>query len=213
LSAEYDFIEPLLKAMGDLFAWLRAAGIPVVVIGGVAASLQSKPRLTRDVDAVVLLGDSSMEDLVSAGSRFGIFPRIPDVLRFAQRNRILLLIHEPSSVELDVSLGIMPFEEEMIARAGLVVVKGLSIPLASPEDLVIMKSLAMRDVDARDIDSLLGTHPRLDKARIRHWVRQFAEVMEMPEIVDRLELHLAPPKRIPLMRKSTRSKPRSKRRP
>jgi hypothetical protein len=53
-----------------------------------------------------------------------------------------------------------------------------------------MKALPMRDVDVRDIVSLLEVFPKLDRERVRHWVRQFAEVMEMPEISERLETYL-----------------------
>jgi hypothetical protein len=210
LSADRDFIEPLLQAIGDLLAWFQATGVPGVIIGDVAASLQSKPRLTRNVDAVILLGERSLEDFLKAGARFGIVPRLSDPLKFARQNRILLLIHSASSVELDVSLGVMPFEEEMVSRAHGVLVQGVSIPVASPEDLIVMKALPLRDVDARDIDSLLEVYPDLDKARVRHWVRQFAEVMEMPEMIERLEMHLAPAKPRSPIRKSVRRKPRRK---
>jgi hypothetical protein len=46
------------------------------VIGGVAASLRGKPRLTNDVDALVLEADA--ETLLRSGSEFGFEPRIAD---------------------------------------------------------------------------------------------------------------------------------------
>jgi hypothetical protein len=210
LSADNDFIEPLLRALSDLLAWFRGTGVPGVIVGGLAASIQSKPRLTRDVDAVVLLGDRSLEEFTRDGESFGIVPRRSDAIKFARKNRILLMVHSPSSVELDVALGAMPFEEEMISRANVVVIQGVSIPVASPEDLIVMKAIPFRSVDEQDIDSLLQMFPALDKGRVRHWVRQFAEVMEMPEMIERLELHLAPRKPKSLVRKSARRKPSGK---
>ena len=208
MSADRDFIEPLLKALRDLLAWFRTTGVPGVIVGGVAASIQSEPRLTRDVDAVVLLGGRSLEEFLKDGARFGIVPRLSDALKFARRNRILLLVHGSSSINLDVALGAMPFEEEMISRANVVEINGVSIPVASPEDLIVMKALPLRPVDARDITSLVRMFPNLDKDRVRRWVREFAEVMEMPEIAERLEMHLAPPRRkAPALKAARRAPP------
>ncbi len=40
----------LRVALADLMAWLDAPKIPSMVIGGVAASVSGRPRLTQDVD-------------------------------------------------------------------------------------------------------------------------------------------------------------------
>ena len=52
--AEPVELAPLLVVLRDLVAWLDAEKVPGVVIGGLAASLLGRPRLTRDVDALVL---------------------------------------------------------------------------------------------------------------------------------------------------------------
>jgi hypothetical protein len=41
-----------------------------------------------------------------------------------------------------------------------------------------------------DIDSVIESHPGLDKERIRYWVRQFAETLELPELWNDLEPRL-----------------------
>jgi len=41
----------LESALADLMGWLDAAHIPSMIIGGVAASVLGRPRLTQDVDA------------------------------------------------------------------------------------------------------------------------------------------------------------------
>jgi hypothetical protein len=45
----------LLAALADLMKWLDAANMPSMVIGGVAASLLGRPRLTQDADALAIL--------------------------------------------------------------------------------------------------------------------------------------------------------------
>lgn len=187
-----DTLAPLLEALRSLLGWLRATKTPGVVIGGVAASLLGRPRVTGDVDAVVWIGDASWGAFVEAGRRFGIVPRRPDVIPFARRSRVLLLRHEPSTIDLDVSLGALPFEEEMIARARRHRLGRLSVPLPTPEDLIVMKAIAHRPRDIADIESILEAHPRIDEKRIRDLVREFAAVLETPDLATDLERLLAP---------------------
>ena len=59
--------------------------------------------------------------------------------------------------------------------------------VAAPEDLIITKAVAHRKRDLLDIDNLVSVYPNLDLARIRHWVGQFAAVLESPELVGDLE--------------------------
>lgn len=60
---------------------------------------------------------------------------------------------------------------------------GLSLPLPTPEDLLIMKAVAHRPRDLVDAEAIMEAHPRLDRRRVRSWVRQFAEALETPEIL------------------------------
>lgn len=186
-----ESLAPLLAALRDLVAWLQAERVPGVVIGGVAASLLGRPRVTRDVDAVVLLDDARWEEFLAAGARFGFTPRRPDALAFAQKARVLLVHHESSDIDADVVFGALPFEEEAIARAVWEDLGGVSLPLPSPEDLIIMKAVAHRPRDLADIESILDAHPVLDLRRVRQWVRQFSTALEMPQILDDLEIILA----------------------
>jgi hypothetical protein len=187
-----EALVPLLEALRSLLGWLRATKTRGVVIGGVAASLLGRPRVTGDVDAVVWIGDASWDAFVKAGRRFDIVPRRPDVIAFARRSRVLLLRHEPSTIDLDVSLGALPFEEEMIARARRHRLGRLSVPLPVPEDLIIMKAIAHRPRDIADIESILEANPGIDEARIRNLVREFAAALETPELSTDLERLLSP---------------------
>lgn len=58
----------------------------------------------------------------------------------------------------------------------------MSIPLPTPEDLIIMKAVAHRPQDLADIRALVAAHPGLDQERVSRHVREFAEVLEMPEL-------------------------------
>ena len=49
-----------------------------------------------------------------------------------------------------------------------------------------MKAVAHRTRDLADIEAVLEAYPKLDFKRIRKWVKEFAEVLEMPEIYEDL---------------------------
>src|ERR1044071_1840284 len=167
--------------------WMTRERIAGTIVGAVAVSIRGQPRNTDDVDAVVLGDTTSWERVLESAARYGFVPRIDDVLDFAAHSRVLLLRHEPSGVDVDVSLGALPFEREMIERSTIVKVSGLQLRLSSAEDLVIMKALARRPKDIADIDGILTVNPDLDLAHVRHHLREFSSVLEMPEIYDDFE--------------------------
>ena len=76
-------------------------------------------------------------------------------------SRVLLLKHEPSGIEIDLSLADLPFEREVIERAVERAVHGVSFRVATPEDIVVMKAIAMRPRDIADIGAVwtAGTKP------------------------------------------------------
>ncbi len=164
--------------------WIDGEGLEATIIGGVAAGLQGQPRLTEDVDAVVIGAEA--EALIETGARFGFAPRIKDAVEFSHSTHVLLMRHR-SGVELDLSLGALPFERETIERAQRIDAGGLEISIASAEDLIIMKALARRPQDIADIAGILAIRADLDLDRIRDWVRQFSAVLELPEIFDDLQ--------------------------
>ncbi|HEY9072816.1 MAG TPA: nucleotidyltransferase [Desulfobaccales bacterium] len=184
-------LAPLLVVLRDLVAWLNAEEVQGVVIGGLAASLLGRPRLTRDVDVLVLADEDHWGAFLAAGANHGFIPRRSDALAFAQETRVLLMRHEPSGIDADLVFGSLPFEKGVITRAEWVELGGVRIPLPLPEDLIIMKAVAHRPRDREDIEAILIAHPKLDLRRVRRWVREFSAVLEMPEILNDLEALLS----------------------
>lgn len=178
---------PLIETLRDLIAWLEAEKVQQVVIGGVAVALIAQPRMTEDIDAVISLDTDLLESFLLTATSYGFAPRISDAADFARRRRVILLQHQPTGVNVDLSCGVLPFEEEMILRARLLTIGSLKVKVATPEDLVITKAIAHRPRDIADIESILNIEPNLDFERIRFWVSQFAEALEMPELMEDLE--------------------------
>jgi len=155
-----------------------------VIIGGIAVGFLGKPRFTEDVDAMFLLSIHDIPEFLEAARQENIQPRTPDAEEFARKNRVLLLQHVPTEINIDISLGILPFEEEMVKR-GIVQSTGtLSLRLPTPEDLIIMKAIAHRPKDLEDIRTIIDKNPGLDGDRIKQWILSFGEILETPTLWD-----------------------------
>lgn len=187
MKKETEIPDEIVLALQDLLRWLEVTQTPYAIIGGVGVSLIAGARATQDVDAVLWLDTGELESFVLSGAPHGFIGRISDAPEFARRNRVILLQHQPTGINVDLSCGALPFEEEMIARARELVIGSVRIKVASPEDLIITKAVAHRPRDIADIESILNIEPNLDFDRIRFWVGQFAESLEMPELIEDLE--------------------------
>lgn len=107
---------------------------------------------------------------------------------FAAIHHVLLLRHEPSGVDVDLSIAWLPFELEALAASEPLDLAGMRIPVARAEDLIVYKAVAFRPQDQQDIERLLGLYGgHVDLPRIRRIVAEFAEAMEEPERVTDFE--------------------------
>jgi hypothetical protein len=151
-----DGIEPFFEPLESLQRLLSRFNDRGVIIGGAAFSILGKARYTEDIDAMLLLSVKDIPRLLEAASEEGMEPRIENA----------------ADTNIDLSLGILPFEEEMVKRSVVYQIDAaLQIRLPTPEDLIIMKAVAHRPKD-------------LDIRRVEKWVKQFAEVLEMPSLWD-----------------------------
>lgn len=185
-------LTPLLSPIVATQRLLEHFGNRGIIIGGVAASILGKPRLTADVDAMLLLPIKDLPHLMEAALEEGLVPRITDAQEFARRNRILLLRHQESGINVDISLGVLPLEVEAVERSTVYQIGLLAIRLPTREDLIIFKAVAHRPKDLLDIQALVESDPDLDKERIKRWVREFAQLLEMPEIWEDIAPWLQP---------------------
>ena len=99
--------------------------MPSMIIGGVAASILGRPRLTQDVDALAILPEADWADAVSTAVRHGILPRIENPLDFARRSRVLLMRHTESGIDIDVTFGGLSFELTAIDNSQIHDIGGL----------------------------------------------------------------------------------------
>ena len=179
---------PLFEAAQELQNFLLQRGWRFCVIGGIALLRWGQPRYTRDVDVTIFSGfgreDEFIDPILAAGYR----GRTPDAGTFARRSRVLL-IESPTGVPIDVALGGLPFEEEMIERSTLFeYAEGCSLRTCSAEDLVVLKLFAFRTQDRLDVETVVvRQRGRLDWEYVRRQMQPLAELKEQPEILREVE--------------------------
>jgi predicted nucleotidyltransferase len=179
-----DNLEEFQDPLRALLELLKNAKIPHVLIGGLAVSQLSRPRLTADIDVLAFLDeDNRIPKLIGSASKAGFSTRIQEAEAFARGNRVLLLIHDQSRIPVDLSLGMLPFERDVIERSYTIQAGDLQLPMPTIEDLIILKAVAHRGVDLVDIETLADVHPKVDRKRIEAVVGEFAQALEMPEIL------------------------------
>lgn len=165
----------------------RQNGWRFCFIGGLPVQHWGEPRLTRDVDVTVLTGFGDERRFISSILNF-YKPRRPDAEEFALQNRVLL-VQTNSGVTVDISLGALPFEEEMINRASTIeFMPGIELHICSPEDLIVMKCFAGRPQDWQDASSVIirQGESSLDWDYIELYLRPLAELKGEPEIMEHL---------------------------
>jgi len=178
-QSKSESLTPFLAPIQALQNLLVQFGDQGVIVGGVAASLLGTPRFTADLDAVFLLRVEDIPGILRMAAGHGIEPRISDPVPFARKNRVLLLRHTASGTDIDLIMGMLPFEIEMVERSRLMDLGSIQVRLPTPEDLIIMKAVAHRPVDLADIHEIAASHPGLDRARIQYWVDQFGEALDI----------------------------------
>lgn len=188
--SEVDPPKDILSVLSSLAEWFSDQNVSYAIIGGVAIGLIAQPRETQDIDAVAWIDLIDLPILLKSAADFGFVSRLADPLSFAENSRMVLLTHTESGLSVDVSCGALLFEREMIDRSIEFKVDKLLLKVATPEDLLITKAVAHRGKDLIDIENLLTVYSDLDLSRVRYWVKQFADILEMPELLTDLDQRL-----------------------
>ena len=175
----------LFGAAAEVQSVVEGTGAPFCFIGGLALLRWAEPRLTRDVDLVIVTGFGGESPVVDHLLN-ALSARVPDAREFAARARVVLL-QTSSGVGVDVSLVALPFEERAAERATLWDVgDGIQLRTCTAADLIVLKVFAGRPQDWVDVGSLLDrqrTH--LNVTAVVDELRPLLEMKDQSADLDR----------------------------
>jgi hypothetical protein len=198
----------LERALEALSRGLTATGAPWMIIGGIAVIARGVRRFTTDIDAAVRGDAISVARLVKVLAAHRIVPRIAGAQAFARENLVLLMRHEPTGVDLDVSLAWSAFEFDALDASTSTAFGRVTVPMSTPADLIVFKAIAGRPRDLEDAAALLALYPDIDLAHTRARIAALAALALAPELVTAFDAMAARSTRGHAQRRTARARQR-----
>jgi hypothetical protein len=155
--------DPLNATLADAADLFEQAGVGYALVGGLASSMRGQPRVTADVDLVIAADVEQAFSIASGLDATPFKPLFEPIDEIVQSAFILPLRHRATGVKVDCALGLSGFERQLLRRAEALDLSGRRIPVASAEDLLVMKALASRPQDLQDMQGIVvASGHRLD---------------------------------------------------
>lgn len=180
-------MENLFQSIRSLQKLLLEAGIPSIVIGGMAVAAWGEPRVTRDVDLKILLGREDADRLLEILSNDyrSLLPNPREKLQ----KQALVFIQDSLGTRLDLLLADTPYDVMAVQRRRNVEVQpGVAINLCSPEDLIVYKLISTRPRDHEDAKGVVRRQgDLLDDDYIVNWLQQFELALDDSTLVAEYE--------------------------
>jgi hypothetical protein len=183
---------PVADLLADLSAAFETPAIGWYLFGARAAIVHGVARLTADVDVTVRLPDTmSTAALVAVLERHRFQPRV-SAPEFFKRTRVIPFVHMPTRLPLDVVLAGPGLEDRFFERASIRLIEEVRVPVASAEDVIVMKVLAGRPKDVEDVVAIAAAHQgTLDVGYIRDTLRLIEEALGQSDLASLFEQALA----------------------
>ncbi len=154
-------------SMFGLLKTLADADVEFVLVGGLAVALHGYQRVTMDVDVVLAMDGDNLQRFLSAAQASGLRPTMPvqlDALAqpnlleqwFREKGMLAFSLRgaETMATVLDILIRpVIPFAD-LRHSAIMVEVGAISIPVASIEHLIALKTDTGRSKDKIDIEEL-----------------------------------------------------------
>jgi predicted nucleotidyltransferase len=150
VSSELKSIEEAVsRVLADAVAALEGAGIPYVLIGGLASSVHGRPRTSRDIDVLVRHADAlpALEALARAG------------FETEETNPQWIFKARKDDVQVDLIFwlkGDIYLDEEMLERSEERDFDGVRVRVIPPEDLIVVKAVIHDEQTPRHWGDALG---------------------------------------------------------
>ncbi len=165
-----------LEVLKTVTQRLAEASIPYMVTGSMAVNFYAVPRMTRDIDLVVELSESDVDQVVRLFRDEFYVDR--EMVRRAIREKSLFnVIHNAFVIKVDLVVKKeTEFRREEFSRRREVAIEGQECFIVAPEDLILSKLEWAKDsrsqIQLEDVRNLLNSVTGLDKDYLSRWAAQ-----------------------------------------
>ncbi|MDQ2874348.1 MAG: nucleotidyl transferase AbiEii/AbiGii toxin family protein [Actinomycetota bacterium] len=160
------------SALHHAVADLSAIKARWALVGGLAVSVRTIPRFTKDLDfAVAVASDAEAEEMVHRLRSRDYIPLEALEQDYVERLSGVRLARRGSDVVVDLLFASSGIEDEVVARADrLEVLPRLVAPVATTAHLIALKVLAGRNQDLTDLGYLISAATPSDLGAARNAV-------------------------------------------
>ncbi|MDZ4678417.1 MAG: hypothetical protein SGI74_13020 [Oligoflexia bacterium] len=177
-----------LEVLKDIVDRFETAKVDYFLVGSLAAMYYGRPRFTNDVDLVVHINPTQINEFEKLFHIDDYYCPPLEVLKDeVLRQGTFNLIHQTSEIKINIVLRKKtPFSTSEFSRRNLVkLAPDFEVYIATPEDVIIKKLDFYREggsekylVDVREI--LAGTE--VDKIYLNKWIMQLGLLREWEKI-------------------------------
>ncbi|MGB2908105.1 MAG: nucleotidyl transferase AbiEii/AbiGii toxin family protein [Candidatus Aminicenantaceae bacterium] len=166
------------KLLENIAAELSSQSIPYMIIGGQAVLLYGEPRLTKDIDVTLGVGNEGLELIIKSAKNLNCKLLVSDPKDFVRETMVLPTVHENSGIRIDFIFSFSAYEHQAISNAKQVRIGEHDVSFASLEDLIIHKIIAGRPRDLEDIRSVILKNPDFNSPYIEKWLSEFDKSLD-----------------------------------
>jgi hypothetical protein len=171
---------------------LESAGISFMVAGSVGSSYHGQPRATNDIDLVIDPTAAQLDHFLTLlGDQYYVSP---EAAREAlQRRSMFNLIDLDQGMKVDLIIRKdRPFSVAELQRRRPATVSGQTIPIASPEDVILTKlewnRLTPSDRQVRDAFNVAVVQgARLDRGYLRQWAPELGVAGQLEGLLQKAD--------------------------
>ena len=164
-------IETELDVLRDVSSRLESAGISFMLTGSVAMNYYAQPRMTRDIDLVVSLNATQIEEFFRLFESEYYLDR-QNITQAISKRGMFNLIHSNAVIKVDcVVLKPDAYRQEEFARRRQITLGDFRTWIVSREDLILSKLFWAKDSKSEmqlgDVRNLLSTDCDMEYLRSR----------------------------------------------
>ena len=169
MSEELDVLKTVTQRLNKM-------NIAYMVSGSIASSYYTVPRMTRDIDVVIELGQGEVDKFVSLFE--GDFYTDKEMIKKeVLQQGMFNLIHNQYVIKIDfIVKRPSTYQEAAFSHRKEVLIDSNPMWFISPEDLVVSKLIwakkSFSEMQLKDVRNLIETVDNLDLKYIDNWVSQ-----------------------------------------
>jgi len=176
-----------LEVLQRVTAALDRAGIPYMLTGSFASVFYGLPRSTQDIDIVISATTEQLQEFIAALPSTEYYSDLAAVVEAQRRESMFNIIDMRTNWKIDMIVRkSRAFSREEFSRRQQVSLEGVSLFVASAEDVIISKlewsKLAQSQRQIEDAAGILKIRgDSLDRWYLDRWVRELGLTKEWNE--------------------------------